>query len=104
MGVGGQMALYLGFNARDLVRGVATTGAVATGQLKNNDPLKRLAFYLLVGDRDPLAPAVKDSRTKLVERRFPVVLREIPNLGRQYPEEQAVLREVARWIDSLDRQ
>ena len=28
MGVGGQMAFYLGFNARDMVRGVATSGAV----------------------------------------------------------------------------
>src|SRR5262249_37027720 len=28
MGIGGQMAFYMGFNNRDLVRGVATTGAV----------------------------------------------------------------------------
>src|SRR5262249_19569883 len=36
MGVGGQMAFYLGFSARDLIRGVATTGAVLTREPKEN--------------------------------------------------------------------
>src|SRR5262249_41634930 len=43
LGVGGQMAMYLGFNQRDLFRGVAATGAVVT-QLKDSIANQRLAF------------------------------------------------------------
>ena len=42
MGVGGQLAFYLGFNARDLVRGVATTGAVLATTPKDNSPASGL--------------------------------------------------------------
>jgi serine protease Do len=101
MGVGGQMALYLGFHARDLVRGVATTGAVVT-QAKDNLAGQRLSFFLVAGGRDPLAKAIVASRTKLTERGFPVVFRELPNLGRQYIDEHT-LAELVRWIDALDR-
>ena len=48
LGVGGQMALYLGFNQRDLFRGVVTAGAVVT-QVKDNIPNQRLAFFLTGG-------------------------------------------------------
>jgi serine protease Do len=102
MGIGGQMACYLGFNARDLFRGVATVGAVATN-LKDNVPAQRLAFYLAGGDRDPLVKAIVDSRVKLVERKFPVFYREIPNRGREYLDDN-VVRELVRWIDALDKQ
>ncbi len=102
MGVGGQMAVYLGFTARDLVRGVATTGAVVTSP-KDNVANQRLAFFLAAGDRDPLARAVAECKTKLMERRLPAVYREIPNRGREYLDE-ARLRELVRWIDALDRQ
>jgi S1-C subfamily serine protease len=101
LGVGGQMAFYSGFNARDLIRGVATTGAVATAA-KDNLPDRPLAFYIVAGERDPLAKAIAESRTRLVEHHFPVILREISGLGRQYLDD-ATLDELARWIDSLDR-
>ena len=57
MGVGGQMAFYLGFNARDLVRGVATTGAVLGTAPKPTEAGQRLAFFVVAGGKDPL---VKD--------------------------------------------
>jgi hypothetical protein len=38
MGVGGQMSFYLGFAARDLVRGVATTGAMLNGDVEQHMP------------------------------------------------------------------
>jgi S1-C subfamily serine protease len=101
LGVGGQMGIYLGFNARDLIRGVATTGAIATG-VKDNQPDRPLAFYLVVGERDPLAKAINDSRSKLADHRIPTIYREIAGAGRQYLDE-ATLDELARWIDSLDR-
>ncbi len=101
MGVGGQMAIYLGFSSRDLVRGVATMGAVVT-EARDNVANQRLAFFLAVGDRDPLARAVGESKTKLMNHRLPVVLREIANRGREYLD-AATLRELIRWIDALDR-
>ncbi len=102
MGVGGQMAVYLGFTARDVIRGVATTGAVVT-QPKDNVAGQRLAFYLSAGDRDPLARAVAECKAKLMDHGLPVIYREIPNRGREYLDE-ARLRELVRWIDALDRQ
>jgi S1-C subfamily serine protease len=103
MGVGGQMAFYVAFHARDLIRGVATTGAVLTNPPKTNVAHQRLAFFIAVGDKDPLAKAVAESKTKLVEQKFPVVYREIANRGTQYLDD-ATLTELVRWIDSLDRQ
>ncbi|HYT92400.1 MAG TPA: PDZ domain-containing protein, partial [Gemmataceae bacterium] len=102
MGVGGQMAVYLGFSSRDLIRGVATTGAVVT-QAKDNVATQRLAFYLAAGDRDPLAKAVADCRFKLIDHQLPVVYRELANRGREYLDERT-LGELVRWIDALDRQ
>jgi serine protease Do len=101
LGVGGQMALYLGFHARDLVRGVAACGAVVS-TVPENLPTQRLAFFLVAGGRDPLLPAITESREKLRRRGYPVVYREAPALGRQYPDTD-ILDELARWIDALDR-
>jgi len=97
MGIGGQMAMYLGFGYRDLVRGVASTGAVVT-QLKENQRNLRLSFYLAGGSVDPIIKSIAESRTKLLEQRYPVVYREIANRGREYFEE-AQLRELVRRID-----
>jgi S1-C subfamily serine protease len=102
MGVGGQMALYLGFHARDLVRGVATTGAALSGAPKERVANQPVSFFLAVGGKDPLAKAVAETRDKLAEHKFPVVYREIANLGHQYLD-QKTLDELVRWIDSLDR-
>jgi S1-C subfamily serine protease len=101
MGVGGQMAIYLGFTERDLVRGVATTGAVVQ-QVIGGPRDKRLAFYLAGGSVDPVIKSIAESRTKLIEKNYPVIFREIPNRAREYLEEPQ-LREVVRWIDMLDR-
>jgi S1-C subfamily serine protease len=102
MAVGGQMALYLGFNHRDLFRGVATVGATAT-QMKDNVANQRLSFYLAAGDLDPLVKTIAESRLKLAERRFPAFYREMPQRGREYLEAKHI-HEMFRWIDSLDQQ
>ena len=52
--------------------------------------------------RDPLAKSVTESKTKLAENKFPVVYREIPNMGHQYLDEKT-LDELVRWLDALDR-
>src|SRR5262245_35634192 len=102
MGVGGQMAMYLGFNNRDLVHGVCAVGAVVTN-MKDNTASQRLSFFLAGGELDPLIKSIAESRTKLVDRRYPVMYRELAKQGREYLPEAAI-REVAQWIDTLDRQ
>jgi serine protease Do len=103
MGIGGQMAYYLGFQARDLIRGVATTGAVMTAQLKDNVPTQRLQFFMVAGGKDPLSKDIQESQGKLLGNKFSVVYREIPEMGHQYLDAKT-LTELARWVDSLDRQ
>jgi len=103
MGIGGQMAFYLGFNTRDLIRGVATTGAALANQPKDNLPGQRLAFFLVNGKSDPRNAEIAETKSKLIERKYPVVYREIADMGHQYLNVDT-LQELVRWIDSLDRQ
>ncbi len=102
MGVGGQFAFYLGFHNRDFVRGVAVTGAALANPAKEKVANQPLSFYLHVGVKDPLKDSVLDSRAKLLEQKYPVVLREEKDAGHQYLDDKA-LDELVRWIDSLDR-
>jgi poly(3-hydroxybutyrate) depolymerase len=102
MGVGGQFAFYLGFHDRDLVRGVAVTGAALANQAKEKVPNQPLAFFLQAGGKDPLKDSMEDSRAKLLEQKYPVVYREDKDAGHQYLDDKA-LDELVRWIDSLDR-
>jgi S1-C subfamily serine protease/predicted esterase len=102
MGVGGQMAFYAGFHNRDLIRGVAVTGAALASQAKEKVPNEPLAFFLHAGGKDPLHDAVAESRTKLLAQKYPVVYREDKDAGHQYLDDKS-LEELVRWIDSLDR-
>jgi hypothetical protein len=98
--LGGQMAFYLGFHNRALIRGVATTGAELANQVKEWLPGQPLAFFVVAGGKDPLAKAIAESKTKLAN--YSVVYREIPEMGHQYLDLKT-LEELVRWIDSLDR-
>ena len=105
MGVGGQMAFYAGFAARDLVRGVATVGAVLTSNPKERLPNQPLSFFMVVGEKDPILEGVKDSEAKLKEFRYPILLRQMKEKGHDYfdRDTEKTLKELVRWIDSLDR-
>jgi serine protease Do len=102
IGIGGQMAFYMGFAARDLIRGVAASGAVLTGQPKDNVPNQPLSFFLVAGDKDPLLKDIQDGKAKLVEKKFPLVYRELKEFGKEYLDEKT-LEELRMWMDSLDR-
>lgn len=101
LGIGGQMALYLGFNNRDVFRGVAALGAVVTST-KDNVPNQRLAFFLAGGGLDPLIKTIEEGASKLRDKKFPVVYRMLKERGREYFED-AQIRELVRWIDVLDK-
>jgi predicted esterase len=102
MGIGGQMAFYMGFHDRALVRGVATTGAAHTGNPKEKVANQPLAFFLVAGGKDPLKDGIKSTKEKLTEYKYSAIYREIPNMGHQYLNLDT-LEELVRWIDSLDR-
>jgi S1-C subfamily serine protease/predicted esterase len=101
MGMGGQAALYMGFHNRDLIRAVAATGAVLNGQAKEKIAAQPLSFFIHVGGKDPLAKAVGETRTKVMEQKYPVVFIEAAEKGHQYLDAEA-FDKMIRWIDSLD--
>ncbi len=102
IGAGGEMAFYLGFNARDLIRGVATTGAALAAQPKENVAGQRLAFFVVAGGKDPQAKQIAEAKAPLEERKFPVTFREVAEMGKEYLDRKT-FEELVRWIDSLDR-
>jgi serine protease Do len=102
MGIGGQMAIYMGFNARDTVRGVAVTGATLGTSPKETTPNQPLSFFLIAGAKDPLLKDIVDGKTKLQEKKFPVIYREIADFGKEYLDEKS-FGELRLWLDSLDR-
>ncbi|MCZ2343273.1 MAG: PDZ domain-containing protein [Bacteroidales bacterium] len=102
MGVGGQMAYYLGFHARDLIRGVATSGAALGNSPKDTVPNQPLAFFIVAGDKDPNLPAIMDGKAKLQEKKYPVIFRTIKDFGKEYLT-LTVMEELQRWMDSLDK-
>ncbi len=103
MGQGGNTAFFLGFDARDLVRGVATIGGMLQSQLKENIAGQRLSFFIVGGAKDPIIEGIRATQKRLAEKRFPVISHEIEDQGSGYFTDAERIRELARWIDSLDR-
>jgi S1-C subfamily serine protease len=106
MGLGGEMAFYLGFHARNVIRGVAACGAALTSNPREKVPNQPLAFFLAVGSKDPVADGVKETKAKLTEHKYPITYRVIEDMGHQYLDGKlgrATLDEIIRWIDCLDR-
>lgn len=103
LGMGGQFAFYLGFNARDWIRGVIAAGAPMTSQPRESASPGRLAFFLIASVKDPLHEAIGESRTRLEALKFPVIYRETLDAPDHYLDDVA-LDEVVRWLDSMDRQ
>lgn len=99
---GGNLALYLAFDAPDLVRGVASVAGAIPGPLRDSASLQRVTFLMYAGTLDPNVEAIRGTRSKLAERKLPVILRELKDHGNGYLNPEGV-QEVVRWIDSLDR-
>jgi serine protease Do len=102
MGNGGQMAFYVGFNARDVFRGVATLGAVLGTNPKDNIANQPLSFFIAGGDKDPLLKDIVENKNLLMEKRFPVIFREMKESGKEYCD-AATFSDLILWLDSLDK-
>jgi serine protease Do len=103
LGDGANLAIAMGFDARDLVRGVAAVGGVLHQPAKDNLAHQRLSFWLIGGARDPDIEAIRLVKPQLLANKFPVLYREIDGLGTGYLPDEADLAELIRWLDSLDR-
>jgi S1-C subfamily serine protease len=103
MGNGGQMAFYVGFNARDTIRGVATLGAALGNAPKDAVANQPLSFFISAGDKDPLLKDIVESADTLKkEKRFPVIFREMKESGKEYFDLKT-FNEFLNWMDALDR-
>ena len=56
----------------------------------------------MAGGKDPLKDLIKDGQKKLADYKYTAVYREIKDMGQQYLD-LPTLKELVRWIDSLDR-
>lgn len=101
-GVGGRLALYLAYRARDLVRGAAAVGATIDATPPETSAGERLAVYLAAAKGDPVAPAVAELRGTLAARHIWVVYREFEP-GEEGYLPASMVAELARWLDGLDR-
>lgn len=102
LGRGGQMAYYLGFQARDLFRGVAAVGAPLGSPPRDNVATQPLAFFVAAGGRDPELKDIEAGKALLDEKRFPISYRLMKDAGREYLD-GPTFAEFQTWLDALDR-
>jgi serine protease Do len=100
---GGGMAYLFALGNREHVHGVATIGAPlpAGAQIPPNDPLLRLAFFIGQPAKDPLKSQVEATVAHLRAEKYPVTVKELGPAPRPLSADE--LKELARWLDSLDR-
>ena len=100
---GGSMAHRVGLSQRELVRGLAIADATLPrgADLRSNDPVEPLAYYLFTAQDSPLAKHMRRDAEGLRKIKFPVTQRLVAAESRYL--NAAELAELCRWIDSLDR-
>ena len=62
----------------------------------------RSPFFVVAGQKDPLVKEITESKDRLIEKKFPVIYREIADFGKEYLDEKT-FQELRAWMDSLDR-
>jgi serine protease Do len=97
----GAVAVAAAFRYPQLVRAVVALDAPAEGQIPENDPGHRLAFYLGWAKKAAMAGAVRETAGTLRRMRYPVTEKDLGEKSRELSREE--LAELARWIDTLDR-
>lgn len=102
LGRGGQMAYYLGFQARDAFRGVAAVGAPLGNPPRDNTATQPLSFFVAAGARDPELKEIEAGKALLDEKRFPISFRRMPDVGKEYLD-AATFTEFLNWLDAIDR-
>ncbi|NQT37371.1 MAG: PDZ domain-containing protein, partial [Planctomycetes bacterium] len=98
---GGRLAYRVALEKRDLVRGVATVDAAATGRPSELDAIHRLAFYLATSEKSDAAKTNTAAAKRLREMKYPVTAKDLGEAPRALEDDERA--ELARWIDMLDR-
>ncbi|QDU22318.1 PDZ domain-containing protein [Urbifossiella limnaea] len=102
LGRGGQMAYYLGFQARDVFRGVAPVGATLGNPPRDNVATQPLSFFVAAGGRDPELKEIEAGKAQLDEKRFPISYRLMKDAGKEYLD-GPTFAEFLAWLDAIDR-
>ncbi len=98
---GGAMAYLVALKDRDLVRGVAAINAPLPARVKPpaNDPIQRLAIFTTIAKAS--SPAIDATIKQFRDAKYPVTQFELGMVQR--PLKADDLKQLARWIDTLDR-
>ena len=97
------MAWLLGISGRQVVRGVAVSGAPLPRQLTlpPNEPTQRLAIFAAMPRASEVAVQIAQGLQKFAEAGYPVTTIDHENASEALSSGQR--DELARWIDTLDR-
>ncbi len=99
--LGASVAYLLGFQHRDLFRGVAALDGPFAARPLDNDPSERLAFYIALSKTSPHAGVSSKAVELLRGLNYPVTTRDLGEAPRDLNETEQ--NELCRWIDSLDK-
>lgn len=97
---GGNLACALGF-AAPLVQGVCAVDAAMAITPPDNEPARRLAFFLARSQNPRFAAEVDEAAQTLRGKKYPVTLENLNGEPRAL--NAAELARLLRWIDALDR-
>jgi len=97
---GGAVALAAASRHRATIRGVIAIDAPLLGSPPENEPGQTLDYFLLKGDNRLLAALITQGISDLRAQKLPVTEKA---LGTADPVGSAMLGEMVRWIDMLDR-
>ncbi len=98
---GGSMGYLVAAKRRDLVRAIVAVNAPYPNRTPplENEPLQRLAFFVLADDASKAKPRIDATVTALKRAKFPVTEAAIPG-GKL---SDSAYESIVRWADSLDR-
>ncbi|HTN77268.1 MAG TPA: PDZ domain-containing protein, partial [Pirellulaceae bacterium] len=99
----GTMAYFTAFTNSDLIRAVIAIEAVLPQRLKppENEPAKRWSIYTALATRSPQRSGIEANLKSLQAMKYPVVVHSTGQDARDLTTDE--LKEVGRWLDSLDR-
>jgi hypothetical protein len=99
----GSMAYLTAFRHRDLVRGLVAidTGLKESARIPDNDPVERLAIVVAVAEKTEMKARIEAGVEALRELKYPVTVIEQSGEPRELNDQE--LRNIAVWIDTLDR-
>lgn len=95
-------AFNLAFKYRDLFKGIAVIGGVLRQPPPDNSPEFRQQLLLICGTKDKSFQLAKRTATGLQKMKYPVTFIKIEGRDDRYPPAEEV-RDIAIWVDTLDR-